>query len=67
MYHIIGVVLIFTLIFYAFNPGGSPPTFGEIFEFGYMVTIKPLEVLASIKDGFTPFVNNLIDWFESLF
>ena len=49
MQYIIGLVVLFTFVFFAFNPGGEPPTFGEVFEFGYNVTIRPLEVLASIK------------------
>lgn len=65
--HILGVILLFTLIYFSFNPGGAPPTFSEIFEFGYNVTIKPLEVLASIKDGIGTFIDNLIAWFNGLF
>lgn len=66
MHYFVGIVLIFTLLFYAFNPGGEPPTFGEIFEFGYNVTVKPLEVLASIRDGLGDFIDNLVVWFNSL-
>ena len=65
--YILGVIILFTVIFYAFNPGGSPPTFDEIFEFGYNVTIRPFEVLASIRDGFSVFFDNLLEWFKSLF
>lgn len=67
MNHVISIVLIFTVLLFAFNPTGEPPTFGEVFDFGYDVVIKPLEVLASIKDGFDSFVKNLIEWFEGLF
>ena len=67
MHYFVGVVLLFTVIFYAFNPGGSPPTFSQIFEFGYNVTVRPLEVLASIRDGFGTFLDELVAWFNSLF
>ena len=67
MYHAIGVVFLFTFLFYAFNPGSAAPTFGDIFEFGYNITIRPIEVLASIKDGFSTFLENLVSWFNSLF
>ena len=67
MQYIIGLVVLFTFVFFAFNPGGEPPTFGEVFEFGYNVTIRPLEVLASIREGFTEFLDELVSWFNSLF
>ena len=67
MQYIIGLVDLFTFVFFAFNPGGEPPTFGEVFEFGYNVTIRPLEVLASIREGFTEFLDELVSWFNSLF
>ncbi len=65
--HILGVIFLFTLVYFAFNPGGAPPTFNGIFEFAYNVIIKPLEVLASIKDGLGEFLSNLVSWFNSLF
>jgi len=67
MQYILGLVLLFTLILFAFNPGGEPPSFGEVFEFGYNVTIRPMEVLASIRDGFGVFLDELVAWFNSLF
>jgi hypothetical protein len=67
MHYFVGVVLLFTFVFYAFNPGGEPPTFGQIFDFGYNVTVRPLEVLSSIRDGFGDFLDNLVAWFNSLF
>lgn len=65
--YIVGLILLFTLLFYGFHPGASQPTFGEIFHFGYNVVIRPFEVLASIRDGVWDFATNMIDWFESLF
>lgn len=66
--YIFGVILLFTVLYYGFHPGVTEaPSFGEIFDFGFNVVIRPFEVLASIRDGVWDFATNMIDWFESLF
>ena len=67
MKYVILVIVLFTVLFYAFHPGDEPPTFNDVFAFGYDVTIRPLEVFASIKDGIAAFIENLVAWFKSLF
>ena len=71
MKYFFGVIVLYTLLYYGFHAealrGGAEVSFKEIFDFGYAVTIKPLEVLASIKDGLDEFIKNLIEWFQSLF
>lgn len=61
------VVVLFTLIYFGFHADTAMPTFDEIFAFGYTVTIRPLEVLASVKDGIDVFISELIAWFKALF
>lgn len=67
MKYAILVVVLFTVIYYAFHPGVEAPTFNDVFAFGYDVTIRPLEVFASVKDGLAAFIENLVAWFKSLF
>lgn len=72
MKNVFVVILVFLLIFVAFHPSylepeSSMPTFDEVFEFGYNVTVGPFVVLASVKDGIPAFWNELNDWFGSVF
>ena len=66
------LILCFTLLFLAFNPGvfenGSDfPTFFEIFEFGYAITFGTVDLFVSVFKGPEVFFEKFDIWRSVLF
>ncbi len=73
MRYIVLTITLFALLFAAFHPGMlngatyTAPDFDAVWDFGYNVVFGPFEVLSSIGDGVTVFIDRLVDWFKMLF
>lgn len=66
------VILSFVLLFVAFHPaylepGAGFPTFDEMFDFGYEITIGTVEVGASIFKGPSAFLTRFDKWRRAVF
>lgn len=68
------LILVFVLLFVAFNPSyldptlePQLPTFSEIFLFGYELTVGSVEVVTSIFKGPDAFLERFSSWRSNVF
>ena len=68
------LILVFVLLFVAFNPSyldptleSELPTFSEIFLFGYELTVGSVEVVTSIFKGPEAFLERFSMWRSNVF
>ena len=69
---IFAVILIFTLLFIAFNPeymvpDAEMPRFSDVFVFGYEIIVGPFEIMKSAFDGPDAFVSRFSQWRSNVF
>ena len=69
---IFAVILTFVLLFVAFHPsylepGAEFPTFDEMFDFGYEITVGTIEVAVSIFQGPSKFLTRFDKWRHAVF